>query len=400
MDRICLLKNSVRNYDWGSFTAISDLLGDKTPSERPMAELWMGAHPKAPSRVFFNNQWISLIDLVTAYPKDILGEPVVDRFKESLPYLFKILAAEQPLSIQAHPDETAARKGFCRENAQNIPLDADERNYKDSRHKPELICALTPFWAMNGFRTRAEILKNFERFLPDAVPCARRLITVGNGNEGLRTFFKMLLTLGTEEKQTWLKMALEKTGEKPEDPLSFWIRRLNDVYPGDIGVLSPAFLNLVRLNPGEGMFLPPGELHSYLEGVGIELMANSDNVLRGGLTSKYVDVDELTAVMSYDERQIDILFPRKLKPTEHLYDTPSAEFALSRITVKEGTVHSADKIRSVEILLCVQGSAAISNARDLIRIDRGASVIVPAAASEYLIRGAATLYKAAVPFKI
>jgi mannose-6-phosphate isomerase len=399
MDRICLLKNTVLNYDWGSFTAIAGLLGEKTPSAKPMAEMWMGAHPKAPSAVFFQNQWVSLSDLIQTYPKDILGHTIAGRFRE-LPYLFKVLAADKPLSIQAHPNEMAARKGFIRENVLNIPLDAYNRNYKDSHHKPECICAITPFWVLNGFRHRTEIVKNLEKFLPDVLHNLRHCLSVGDGNEGLRQFFKKLLSLGPEEKEFCLNRTVEKATENPKDPLSFWIRRLNDVYPGDIGVLSPVFLNLVCLNPGQGMYLPPGELHAYLEGVGVELMANSDNVLRGGLTPKYVDADELTAVLSFEERGIEILFPIKLRPTEFQYETPAVEFALSKIMVEEGRVHAAVKERSVEILLCVDGDAVISNRDDFIRTVRGTSVIVPAAASAYDIKGTATFFKASVPLKL
>ena len=152
MTGICLLENTIQEYAWGSYTAISDLLGNDSPANTPQAELWMGAHPKAPSKVRCNGKWISLLELIDKNSHDILGKKVAQRFKNRLPYLFKVLAAAKPLSIQAHPSLDQASEGFDRENRLGIPLDAPNRNYKDDNHKPECICALTFFWALNGFR--------------------------------------------------------------------------------------------------------------------------------------------------------------------------------------------------------------------------------------------------------
>lgn len=403
MKKISILKNRIQTYAWGSHTAIPELLGAPAPSETPQAELWMGAHPKAPSEVRYENQWISLAHLIEKYPEDILGEDSAAKFDNRLPYLFKVLAAEKPLSIQAHPNKEQAIQGFERENQENIPLNAANRNYKDQNHKPECICALTPFYALNGFRNIPDTCRLMESLCPERSEDEFDGLLRHLNIHGLRAFFNGLMTIDDTRKKDLIgKVALNAKHQAKGDPISEWIVRLHNEYPGDIGVLAPVFLNLICLEPGQAMFLPAGELHSYLDGVGIELMANSDNVLRGGLTPKHVDVPELMNVLNFEERDVNILSPRKISAYESVYDTPAEEFILSVITVRDGRKDAVfprtNPGGSAEILLCVEGSGVITDIKtdDTLEINKGMSVIKPAAAGKYRIEGNVTFYKASV----
>ena len=398
MKHIRILKNTVQEYDWGSHTAIPRLLGNAYPSDKPQAEMWMGAHPKAPSFVLYDHQWISLSDLIRTYPAEILGYDIAEKFNNALPYLFKVLAADKPLSIQAHPDRAAAEQGYLREEALKIPMNAYHRNYKDNNHKPECICSLTPFWALKGFRPVSEILSFMKILFPESPPKEVQILQSRPDAGGLENFFHALMTLSREQKKKWVQHAVEISNNiSNRSPEFDWIIRLNRHYSEDIGVLSPVLLNLVCLKPGEAMYLGAGELHAYLEGTGIELMANSDNVLRGGLTPKHIDIDELLTVLHFEERNPEILTPAELNEAESQYVTPAEEFRLSRITVSENMNYSGPEKRSAEILLCIEGNAAVTNLIDHLHIRKGNSVFIPAAAPAYTISGTATLYKAAVP---
>ena len=400
MDRIRLLKNVVQEYAWGSYTAIPELLGRDAPAGRPQAELWMGAHPKAPSMVKWGRKWRSLLELISENPKDILGEKVAEKFDNRLPYLFKMLAAAKPLSIQAHPSRIQAKQGFDRENRLKIPFDAYHRNYKDDNHKPECICALTDFWALNGFRKISDILSLMEKICPPGLKTPLDLLREQPDAMGLKFFFQALMTLDGKAQGEIIADAIKKVQDFADDhPAYQWMVDLHKEYPKDIGVFSPMMLNLVCLKPGEAMFLPSGELHAYLDGVGIELMANSDNVLRGGLTPKHMDVQELLNVLYFEERDINILLPAEIDECECAYKTPAEEFFLSVISVTEETgYHSAGR-RSVEIILCTDGGATITDLgkNETVFVERGKSMVIPAVVEKYRIEGNATFYKAAVP---
>ena len=400
MRKIGILKNTIQEYAWGSYDAIPALLGLKTPSEKPQAELWMGAHPKAPSLVKVEEQWVSLLELIENNPVDILGKKIADRFNKKLPYLFKVLAAAKPLSIQAHPNRIQARSGYQRENDLGIPIDAFQRNYRDDHHKPECICALTPFWVLSGFRKISDILFDFKTLSPMGLESEIHDLEKSNSSQGLKRFFKALIDLPPDRKRTIIQNVLSLAEEKTsDDPVYRWIMTLNEEFPNDIGIFSPILLNLICLKPGQAMFLPPGDLHAYLEGTSIELMANSDNVLRGGLTSKNIDVNELLEILNFSERQIDILEPRQIRDGEYRYHTDADEFCLSVLLLKKDKVFYSETDRSVEMLLCTQGQATISDfdLDEHIVIEKGVSVIIPAAVKAYAIEGNAEFYKAAVP---
>ena len=397
---ICLLENTIQEYVWGSYTAIPELLGNDSPANTPQAELWMGAHPKAPSRVKCNGKWISLLELIEKNSHDILGKKVAQRFKNRLPYLFKVLAAAKPLSIQAHPSKEQACEGFDRENRLGIPLGAPNRNYKDENHKPECICALTSFWALNGFRKIPDMISLMGRICPPGLKKDFDMFRQQPNSRGLKEFFKAMMIMDrTTQNQIISDVVKNADHLKDKNAAYQWIIDLHEEYPSDIGILSPIILNLICLEPGQAMFLQAGTLHAYLDGVGIELMANSDNVLRGGLTPKHVDVKELLNVLNFEERDINILKMDKINPCEHQYESHAEEFALSVIAVKtDMNYYSPDK-RYVEILLCTDGDALVVDfaGNKTVHINKGMSILIPAVVKKYGIKGDAVFYKAAVP---
>jgi mannose-6-phosphate isomerase len=400
MQKIAILKNTVQEYAWGSLTAIPDLLGIQNPKNTPQAELWMGAHPKAPSMARCDGKWISLLELIDNHPEDILGKTVVKKFDARLPYLFKVLAAAKPLSIQAHPNLDQAKEGFRRENAHDIPLNAPHRNYRDDNHKPECICALTPFWALCGFRKISEILTYFGRLCPQGLKDELAELNDKQTPEGLKHFFSMLMTIEAERRKKVIAEATRNNREfLGKDPAFQWIMHLSKEYADDIGIFSPVLLNLIYLEPGQAIFLAAGQLHAYLDGVGIELMANSDNVLRGGLTPKHVDVQELLNVLHFDDREVIFLEPKEENNAEYVYTSPAEEFVLSVIYLGTDDSYRSISRRTVEILLCTQGVAELMDigSNDMISLRKGMSVIIPSAVTGYKIKGAATFYKAAVP---
>ena len=396
---IGLMKNTVQNYAWGSTSAIQELLGQPSAVNEPAAELWMGAHPKAPSRVKYQDRWLSLADLIALHPQDILGKRVAEKFNNQLPYLFKVLAAARPLSIQAHPDLEQARKGFETENKKGVPLNAAHRNYKDANHKPECICALSNFWALYGFRDIADILMLLDKICPKGLNKELQQLNKINNTGGLKAFFTELMTMGNDQKKQVTAEATRYAQRyQEEDPAFQWTVRLAAEYPGDVGLLAPCFLNLIQLKPGQALFLPAGELHAYLEGTGIELMANSDNVLRGGLTPKHIDVPELLKVLNFTPRRIDILQPTPGDGMEKKYTGFAEEFELSVISIAGDDNYRNSNLFSAEILLCIEGEANLKDSgENRIQMKKGDSAVIAAVTGSYSISGKAVFYKAAVP---
>ena len=400
MDRIAVMKNPIQEYAWGSKTAIQTLLGLPVPSEKPAAELWLGAHPKAPSKVFIEGKWQSLEKVIERDPVAVLGKGAAKKFSNRLPFLFKVLAADRPLSIQVHPNLEQAREGFERENRLGISLDASERNYKDANHKPEILCAITPFEGLKGFRTPENILSLMDRVSVSTLSDELSRLGREPDGSGLKHFFTSLVSMDQARRKRVIDEAI-RGAERfiNEDRSFYWMVELNREYPGDIGVLSPLIFNLVELGPGEAIYIPAGELHAYLKGVGMELMANSDNVLRGGLTPKHVDVPELLKIVNFSPEPV-----RKVKPHpgglpgEKIYATPAKEFQLSVISVANGDPFINERDRGVEILICMEGDASIKdrgNSEPLL-FTTGNSVIIPSSVSRYQIEGRAKVYKATV----
>ena len=400
MNRVALLKNTVQNYAWGSHTDIPELLGESSPSVDPQAELWMGTHPKAPSEAKIDGQWVSLDQAIQRDPVRALGNVVAGAFNNTLPFLFKVLAAGKPLSIQAHPSISQAKEGYARENKLKIPLGAPNRNYKDDNHKPECICALSSFWALNGFRKIPDILSGVHQCCPNTMAQEIRILQEPSTSGGLKKFFESLMSMPLHRKESIVQEAVQTAKKRIQKEAKYrWLVSLQKEYPTDIGILSPLFLNLILLEPGQAMYLPAGELHAYLEGVAIELMANSDNVLRGGLTTKHIDVSELLKVLNFQERNVRILYPVRRPNGEGVYVSQAKEFELSVITTQQKKIYTSREERSAEILLCTAGTASLSNSNqeNIIELKKGNSIFIPASVKIYRIAGDATFYKASVP---
>jgi mannose-6-phosphate isomerase len=383
---ISRLENTVQRYAWGSPDAIPALLGRDNPGGEPWAELWMGDHPRGPSRLEDGGP---LSEAIARDPEGVLGPKVAARYGARLPFLFKVLAAARPLSIQCHPDEAQARAGFDREEAAGVPVDAFERNYRDPNHKPELICALTPFRALKGFRPIPELLSAFKRWGCEALAEERAALRARQDGEGLRAFFSALMQLPDDRRREAVAQVVAAAGGPAgaRDPeRARLIGELSEAYPGDIGVLAPLYLNLLTLSPGEALYLPAGELHAYLGGLALEIMANSDNVLRGGLTPKHVDVPELLKTLRFAAGRPEVLTAHPAGQGVRTWLTPASEFSLSRIVVQSDWQSGA--LKRVEILLGLEGRVSIEG-RDQppLALPRGASVVVPASAGGYTLRG-------------
>ncbi|RTP24587.1 mannose-6-phosphate isomerase [Enterobacter roggenkampii] len=381
------LINSVQNYAWGSKTALTDLYGIANPNNLPMAELWMGAHPKSSSKIEdASGQARSLRDVIDADKAALLGNKVAQRFGE-LPFLFKVLCADQPLSIQVHPNKQASEIGFAKENAAGIPLDAAERNYKDPNHKPELVFALTPFLAMNAFREFSEIIS-----LLQPVAGANNAIAhfLENPNaEALSQLFASLLNMQGEEKShalAVLKAALESQHGEPWET----IRLIAQFYPDDSGLFSPLLLNVVKLNPGEAMFLFAETPHAYLQGVALEVMANSDNVLRAGLTPKYIDIPELVANVKFVAKPAAELLTQPVKNGAELdFPIPVEDFAFSLHDLSQTETTIAQE--SAAILFCVEGEATLHKGEQHLVLKPGESAFVAANESPVSVSGTGRL---------
>lgn len=389
---ISRLRNTVQTYAWGSRTGIAGFLG-REPSGGPEAELWMGAHPKAPSEVEIDGRWVSLVEVIRDAPADVLGHRAA-RSAAALPFLLKILAAGRALSIQAHPDRRQAEAGCRREDAAGIPRDAPRRNYRDASPKPEIIYALTPFAALRGFRPPAEVLG-----LMRPLGLLELLPEIGEalGRGDLAGFFGAYMGLGARRLAGVLGRALEAAeGRAAEDEAFSWVVELERQFPGDRGVLAPLYLHVLELAPGQALFTGPGVLHAYLEGVGIELMANSDNVVRGGLTPKHVDVDELRAILRFEAQAPELLTP-VAAAGERRFSAGGGELELAVVELAEGEVYRRGGGRGAEILLCGSGGGEIRDSAGgaPAAFGRGDSFLVPAAVPGYRIEGRASLFRAA-----
>ena len=395
MDRIRRLRNPIRDYAWGSHSALAQLSGRSYPTPGPEAELWMGAHPSAPSEVETEAGHVPLLEWIARDPVAVLGADVAERFGAELPFLFKVLAPARALSIQTHPNAAQARAGFARENAAGIALDSPLRNYRDANPKPELICALSEFTALCGFRRVDAIVAGLASLeLPGLVAELEALRV--SGDAGLEGFFRGLMERPADARRALADDAAEAAGRRAGGaPEYAEMQQLAQQFPGDVGVLAPLLLNLVQLAPGQALFLDAGNLHAYLRGVGVELMANSDNVLRGGLTTKHVDVPELLATLRFHAGPPNVLQPGP----GGAYATAAQAFELLVLRSAAGAPRRVAGRRSVEILLCTEGRLRIAAERagDVLELVPGQAVLASAAAGAYRVEGAGVVYRAGVP---
>ncbi|NKY15346.1 mannose-6-phosphate isomerase, class I [Streptomyces somaliensis] len=387
MDR---LSAPVRPYAWGSTTAIPELLGT-APTGEPQAEMWMGAHPGAPSRLTRptpeGDREQHLDDVIAADPDRELGPATVARFGPRLPFLLKILAADAPLSLQVHPDPGQAEAGYTAEERAGIPLDAPHRNYRDPHHKPELICALTPFEGLCGFRHPAETADLLAALDVDSLKPYADLLRAHPEDAALREVLTAVLTADPDAIAATVHdtaAACARLGGA-HAPYAVLARH----FPGDPGVLAALLLNHVRLQPGEALYLGAGVPHSYLGGLGVEIMANSDNVLRCGLTPKHVDVPELLRVVRFETGDPGVLRPEASPSGEEVYDTPADEFRLSRYVRPEGAAPADLTAPTPQILLATAGAPRVGD----LTLAPGHSVFVPAGEGVGL-SGGGTLFRA------
>ncbi|MFE9442616.1 mannose-6-phosphate isomerase, class I [Streptomyces sp. NPDC006602] len=381
MDR---LDNTVRPYAWGSPTAIPALLGTE-PTGEPQAEMWMGAHPGAPSRTDRG----TLVEVIEAAPERELGEKAVAKFGPRLPFLLKILAAGAPLSLQVHPDLAQAKEGYEDEERRGIPVDAGHRNYKDANHKPELICALTEFDGLCGFRTPAQAADLLDALGVDSLKPYVDLLHAQPEDAALREVLTAVLTADREEMARTVTEAAAACARLGGDHAPY--ADIAHHYPGDPGVIAAMLLNHVRLQPGEALFLGAGIPHAYLSGLGVEIMANSDNVLRCGLTPKHVDVPELLRIVRFQAGDPGVLRPEASPDGEEVYETPIDEFRLSRYVLPEGsTTHDLTRA-TPQILLCTAGTVRAGEHE----LTPGQSVFVPAG-EQAEVSGIGTLFRATV----
>lgn len=391
------LQNSIQPYAWGSHQALAELRGDAGPSTRPEAELWMGAHALAPSKLASTGQ--SLLDAIEASPSALLGVRVNASYGAKLPFLLKVLAAAEPLSLQAHPSLEQAARGFEADEAAQIPLSAPNRNYKDRNHKPELLCALSEFWALRGFREVPKTLELLSELnVPELGPTLA-LLRAQPGEGGISAAFSGLIQAPADEQRrlalaiTSAVQARAGKSARFEQELD-WVGRLAQLYPGDIGLVVSLMLNLVRLQPGEAIYLPAGNLHAYLGGTGVELMASSDNVLRGGLTPKHINVPELLRVLDFRPLASEVVRPLQ-QGAEHIYTTAAREFRLSYFDLDGAPVQVA--IDGPEIWLVTAGSCQLEpTSGTKVQLARGRSAFVSADTGALTLRGEGRIFRAKV----
>ncbi|MEU6884459.1 mannose-6-phosphate isomerase, class I [Streptomyces viridosporus] len=381
MDR---LDNTIRPYAWGSTTAIPRLLGTE-PTGEPQAEMWMGAHPGAPSRTARG----TLAEVIDADPEKELGAASVAKFGPHLPFLLKLLGAGAPLSLQVHPDLDQAKEGYADEERRGVPADAPHRNYRDANHKPELVCALTEFDGLCGFRDPLRTAELLDGLGVDSLKPYVDLLHARPEDAALREVLTAILTADPEETAhtvTEVAAACDRLGGAyaPYADIAHH-------YPGDPGVLAAMLLNHVRLQPGEALFLGAGVPHAYLNGLSVEIMANSDNVLRCGLTLKHVDVPELLRIVRFEAGDPGVLRPEANPDGEEVYETPTDEFRLSRYVLPAGGTTHDLTLTTPQILLCTAGSVRAGEHE----LSPGTSVFVPAG-EKAEVAGTGTLFRATV----
>lgn len=362
----------VRPYDWGSASAIPDLLGTPATGE-PQAEMWFGAHPGAPALV--GDARVPLDTELRAHP-DLLGERGAALDEGRFPFLMKLLAAGAPLSLQVHPTRDQARAGHAREDALGLSATDARRSYKDANHKPEIIVAITPFRALCGFRTPDAARSDLVALLGDDVPAggARLLSALAEPDAGVALAGAVRLILGEPEAMREVaRRVVDAAAAAPLTPATDTVRRVAQAYDADPGVLVALLLNRVDLAPGEALFLDAGHLHAYLSGLGLEAMASSDNVLRGGLTSKHVDVEGLLEIVRFEPVR-----PAVVEPTVTAAD--GVQVASYRPPVREFSVHIIDvdagartlhELVGPATMVVTQGSLTVTAGADSVSAERG-----------------------------
>jgi mannose-6-phosphate isomerase len=378
-----LLDSPIRKYAWGSHTAIATLQGRPTPTADPEAELWMGAHPASPSRLAVSGR--PLTDAIAADPVTLLGAPNVERFGPRLPFLLKVLAAAQPLSLQAHPTLERARAAHA----------AGHPSYVDAWHKPEMLVALTDFDALCGFRDPAAAARDLAalgvaRLKPtlDALSRPDPAAALHDAVRGL---------LANPDAELVADVVAACRPRAAEQPAYDLVVTLAAQYPGDAGVIVATLLNRILLHAGEAVWMPAGNLHAYLRGVGVEVMAASDNVLRGGLTPKHVDVEELLRVLRFEVLDEPVTRAVPLGAGLCAYPVPIGDFALHRAVLDAAAPAVRLPAGGPRIVLCTRGSVRVDDGAVPVTLSQGQAAFAPAARPELSVSGAGEIFQAATP---
>lgn len=395
MNSIFKITGKVQHYAWGGFEFIPNLLHQSNTEKKPYAEYWLGAHPSAPSVISTNKNLLQLID---ENKEEILGIKVAEEFNE-LPFLLKILDVKDMLSIQVHPSKLEAAKGFEAEELAGIAINAAHRNYKDKNHKPEVMIALSDFYLLHGFKAYEAIEKMLENILE--LKILLRLFR----KEGLKNLYQFIMEMPQVQMDTILSPLVKKEIHNYKQNLltpknaGWWVAKLyenNDVLNNlDRGILSIYLFNIVELKKGEAIFQGAGVPHAYLQGQNVELMANSDNVLRGGLTPKHIDVPELMKHTLFEP-----IIPQPIKfiqrGYEKNYPCPVKDFGISVIELQAGETYGTIT-NSLEILLVIEGAFLIKQQSDMI-VKTGEAIAI-VAHTNYTITatGKCLVYKAFVP---
>jgi len=379
------LKGIIRDYDWGGVEFLSKFLSLSNPNHEPMAEYWLGAHDSASSILVTMNSEMGLNQFIEEEKEKVLGKTVTKKFGR-LPYLLKVLDVRNMLSIQVHPAKHEAEIEFARENREKIPLNAPHRNYKDDNHKPELMVALDDFWLLHGFKS-VEKLRTTLRSVPELKP----LLEIFDST-GYDQLYKTVMEMPQESVNRLLQPLLQRIvplyrqGQLKKNDENFWAARAALTFGGqssdaerpqkiDRGIFSIYFFNLLFLKAGEGIFQDAGVPHAYLEGQNVEIMANSDNVLRGGLTNKHIDVKELMKHIRFEETVPAILHPQKVSEDEKLYRTGAPDFKLSSFSLERGMTSSFESA-SGEIVLVINGDVLLSNGVTELELHQGEAAFI------------------------
>ena len=384
-----LLRGALRTYAWGSRTAIAEFTGRPVPAAHPEAELWFGAHPGDPAWLKTAQGETSLLEVLVADPEGQLGAASRARFGDVLPFLVKVLAADEPLSLQAHPSADQAVEGYLREERMGIPVSSPVRNYRDTSHKPELLVALQSFEALAGFRQASRTTELLRALAVSDLDPFIDLLNDQSDADGLRALFTTWITAPQPDIDVLVPAVLDgaiqyvSSGATEFQSEAKTVLELGERYPGDAGVLAALLLNRISLAPGEAIFLPAGNLHAYLRGVGVEVMANSDNVLRGGLTPKHVDVPELLRVLDFTPTTEERLRAQtRREGPELIYETPTDEFAVALLTLDGDDLgHEIDapsRHEGPQILLCTEGATTVHGKSKSLTLERGMAAWVAA----------------------
>ncbi|MEI8596261.1 mannose-6-phosphate isomerase, class I [Photobacterium sp. Hal280] len=378
------LNNTIKDYEWGSKSSLKELFGFENKSNAHQAELWMGIHPCGCSLVKVDTEEISLSSLINRDKDDILSKRVSDEFGE-LPFLFKVLAAESPLSVQVHPNKTQAIDGFNTENELGISIDSAIRNYKDENHKPELVYAITQFQVMAGFKSYQEINECWSYFSVPKIDKAFNGQVEINNDHDLELFFSILLTLSGDDKIDAVSQLKNYVKDHKYDHHSILVNDLLQRYADDLGAFSPLLLNVFTLNPGQSLFITSGIPHAYIHGTALEVMANSDNVLRAGLTNKNIDIVELTKCTNFKPTAISELIcnPVSIAGNISRYEVPVSDFCFEVYSNSQNQLISVD---SAEIVFSLDDSLTLRHeSGEVMTIDKGDSVFIPHYAKSYSI---------------